>query len=56
MDSEKLENLLSHKCDSDCVGVNNVNDRLINKYGQEYSLKIYSKLNEGTKVIVNIPS
>lgn len=56
MDSEKLENLLSHKCDSDCVGVNIVNDRLINKYGQEYSLKIYSKLNEGTKVIVNIPS
>lgn len=39
----------------DSIGLTNVNNRLRNKYGREYGLKIDSKLNKGTKVTMIIP-
>ena len=39
----------------DSIGLTNVNNRLKNKYGREYGLKIDSKLNKGTKVTMIIP-
>ncbi|MPM50360.1 Sensor histidine kinase YpdA [bioreactor metagenome] len=36
-------------------GLDNVNQRLINLYGSEYSLRIESKVGEGTKVWLRIP-
>lgn len=37
------------------IGLQNVNDRLVNMYGEEYKLKINSKLGEGTTIVMRIP-
>lgn len=41
--------------DNSSIGLKNINERLINKYGKEYRLKIHSKLNEGTVATIIIP-
>ncbi len=41
--------------DNNRIGLKNINERLINKYGKEYGLKIKSKLNEGTIATIVIP-
>ncbi|SHE34924.1 sensor histidine kinase [Alkalibacter saccharofermentans] len=38
------------------LGIHNVNDRLVHYYGQDYSLKISSISNSGTRITVTIPS
>ena len=38
-----------------CIGLRNVNDRLINKYGAEYALDIKSDVNKGTCISIIIP-
>lgn len=39
----------------DSIGLNNVNQRLKGMFGAEYGLRIQSKVNEGTCVIISIP-
>ena len=39
----------------DCIGLKNVNDRLLNKYGKEFSLDIQSEVNKGTCITIYIP-
>lgn len=36
-------------------GIRNVNERLILQHGKEYGIKLYSKQNEGTAVVIKIP-
>lgn len=38
-----------------CIGLKNVNDRLINKYGAKYALDIKSDINKGTCITIIIP-
>ncbi|WP_159882330.1 cache domain-containing sensor histidine kinase [Paenibacillus puerhi] len=40
---------------SKSIGIENVNKRVKLIYGQEYGVKVESKLNEGTKVIISLP-
>lgn len=55
MEKEKVERLLQD-CDSvKCVGIRNVNKRLINLYGEEYRLLVDSTVNQGTTVVIRIP-
>jgi two-component system sensor histidine kinase LytS len=51
---EKLANLLSDN-NNDSIALNNINRRLITKYGEKYGLSIESKRNRGTRVTVCIP-
>lgn len=51
---EKLNSLLKEKS-TEGIGLKNVHERLINKYGPEYGLKIESKVNKGTVVSMVIP-
>ena len=37
------------------IGLKNVNERLKLSYGQEYGIKIESKINVGTKIFIKIP-
>ncbi len=55
IESEKLTRLINMKTNFDSVGLNNVNKRLINLYGDEYRLKIKSRNQEGTSVLIRIP-
>lgn len=55
MEEGFINHILSDNAIEDRIGIKNVNNRLINKYGEEYTLRIYSKINVGTKVIVTIP-
>ena len=55
IEANKLKSLINMELNFDSVGLNNVNKRLINLYGEEYSLKISSKQNEGTSVLIRIP-
>lgn len=53
MDDEKAQSILSQN--SKGYGIRNVNQRIQLYYGQEYSLNIKSKINEGTCITVCIP-
>lgn len=53
MEPEQMEKILTK--DSKGYGVRNVNERIKLYYGKEYSLKIESKIGQGTKVIVRFP-
>ncbi|CAM3593088.1 LytS/YhcK type 5TM receptor domain-containing protein [Erysipelothrix urinaevulpis] len=37
------------------IGIQNVNDRLVHKYGKDYSLRIKSEVNVGTHVYFKVP-
>ncbi|TCK92617.1 two-component system sensor histidine kinase LytS [Natranaerovirga hydrolytica] len=52
---EQLNALLSNNPTSDSVGLQNVNQRLINIYGEKYGLEIKSQYDVGTQVIIKIP-
>lgn len=52
---KKLKEILSNDNSRDSIGIINVNNRLINKYGEKYGLIIDSKVNQGTNVTFNIP-
>lgn len=54
MNEKTLENLFEDD-GSDKIGLKNVNQRLIKRYGNEYGLKIESKFNKGTRVSLNVP-
>ncbi|SET67504.1 two-component system, LytT family, sensor histidine kinase LytS [Natronincola peptidivorans] len=55
MEAEELKGLLNQQSDTNCIGLMNVNRRLINLYGEEYKLQIKSTYNEGTSVLIKIP-
>lgn len=50
-----LSSLFDDEENLDSIGLNNVNNRLKNKYGKNYGLIIDSELNKGTKVTMIIP-
>jgi two-component system sensor histidine kinase LytS len=52
---EKLENILSEGFQGKSIGLRNINNRLINIYGQQYRLKISSTKGKGTTVEITIP-
>jgi two-component system, sensor histidine kinase YesM len=41
--------------DKRSIGLGNINNRIKLYYGNEFGVCVYSKINEGTKVIVNLP-
>lgn len=55
IDEEKLKNILIKGNQGDSIGLLNTNNRLINKYGEDYGLKIESELGKGTCVTIRIP-
>jgi two-component system sensor histidine kinase LytS len=54
MDKNMLERIFKANSKQG-IGLKNVNDRLRVKYGEEYKLKITSKINHGTTVLIRIP-
>ncbi len=55
MDQELINYLLASGKDMDKIGIRNVNERLKNKYGDEFGLRIKSRLGDGTEVKIVIP-
>lgn len=62
MNKEKIRDIFSanevinEESVSTGLGMNNVNKRLIYYYGEDYNLKVDSKVNQGTKVTIRIPN
>ncbi|MBC7086941.1 MAG: sensor histidine kinase [Tissierellales bacterium] len=54
MDEKTLENIYM-STNNNCIGIRNVNDRLRVKYGEDYKLRLDSKLNCGTTALIKIP-
>lgn len=52
---ERLEYIFDTSTPKKSIGLTNVNQRLIALYGPKNNLKIYSKVNKGTIVIMRIP-
>lgn len=52
---ELLQNLFINEKKNDSIGLINVNNRLKNKYGEQYGLEINSEYGKGTTVIMKIP-
>lgn len=55
MEEELIKYLLSSGKDSNKIGIRNVNERLKNKYGEDYGLGIRSGIGQGTEVKILIP-
>ncbi|KPU26953.1 histidine kinase [Caloranaerobacter sp. TR13] len=55
IDKKYLERIFSNSNENTSVGLINVNNRLKNKYGEKYGLKIQSELGVGTIVTMTIP-
>lgn len=55
MTRECLNNLFNKDYNKESIGLKNVNERLINKYGRGYALEIESEINKGTVVTIIIP-
>lgn len=53
---ETLASLLSDCSQRDCIGLRNVNERLISTYGKGHGLKIQSQVNKGTRISMLIPA
>ncbi len=54
MDDEKAQSIITR--DSKGYGIRNVNERIQLYYGEQYSLRVNSKINEGTCITVCIPA
>ncbi|MEA1910692.1 MAG: LytS/YhcK type 5TM receptor domain-containing protein [Spirochaetota bacterium] len=54
MDEAQLKTILENN-DNESIALNNINKRLITKYGDKYGLSIESKKGRGTKVTIHIP-
>ena len=55
MDIAQVEALYTENSDKVGVGVKNVHNRIQIYYGQMYGVSIYSELDEGTRVVIEIP-
>lgn len=53
---EKLKFLLKKDYNRDSIGLVNVNERLKNKYGDQYGLDIKSEMDKGTRITMIIPN
>lgn len=53
---EKLKSLLKKDYNRDSIGLVNVNERLKNKYGDQYGLNIKSEMDKGTRITMIIPN
>lgn len=54
MSADQLKTLLENN-NNESIALNNINKRLITKYGDKYGLSIDSKRGKGTKVTIHIP-
>ncbi len=52
---ENLDCLFKENSNKESIGLKNVNERLKNKYGQEYGLILESEINKGTTATIVIP-
>lgn len=55
IEENRLKTLLDENSTSRCVGIKNVNKRLIGRYGYEYGLRLDSRSGAGTTVSFTIP-
>ena len=55
MTGECLNNLFNKDDNKVSIGLKNVNERLKNKYGDEYGLEIQSEIDKGTVATIIIP-
>jgi len=55
MTKDFVDQIFNEKDKNDSIGIINVNNRLISKYGKEYGLTINSEQGAGTVVIMKIP-
>lgn len=55
IEETKLKSVLDNEFKSQSIGLKNVNNRLVNKFGDSYGLKIESELGIGTTVQFMIP-
>ncbi|WP_066506623.1 sensor histidine kinase [Abyssisolibacter fermentans] len=55
MSEETLSNIFIENPEKESIGLVNINNRLKNKYGDEYALNIDSEIGVGTKVTMKIP-
>ena len=53
MEQEQAEKLITYQAKG--YGLKNVNDRMCILYGDEYAIRIFSKVNQGTRVEIRIP-
>ena len=53
MEQEQAEKLITYQAKG--YGLKNVNDRMCILYGDEYAIRIFSKVNQGTRVEMRIP-
>lgn len=59
MTAERIDEVLkksSGRSKFNRIGINNINERIKIHFGENYGLKIYSKVNEGTCIAVDIPA
>ncbi|WIV11953.1 sensor histidine kinase [Proteiniborus sp. MB09-C3] len=55
MSKDLLDSLFEEKDNKESIGLKNVNERLKNKYGPKYGIRIESELNVGTIATIEIP-
>ena len=53
MEQEKAETLVTYQAEG--YGLKNVNDRICLLYGEEYAIRIFSRVGEGTRVEMRFP-
>lgn len=53
MEQEQAEKLITYQAKG--YGLKNVNDRMCILYGEDYAIRIFSKVDEGTRVEMRIP-
>ena len=53
MEQEEADTLVTYKASG--YGLKNVNDRMQLLYGMEYGIKVFSQIDQGTRVEMRIP-
>ena len=53
MEQEEADKMVTYKASG--YGLKNVNDRMLLLYGEEYAIRIFSKIGAGTRVEIRIP-
>ena len=53
MEQEEADRMVTYKASG--YGLKNVNDRMLLLYGEEYAIRIFSKIGAGTRVEIRIP-
>lgn len=53
MSSKRIEEIMMKNKDK--IGISNVNNRIQLMYGEQYGVCIQSQVNNGTKILINLP-